>query len=893
MVALAHAYVQIVPSMQGVGKAIEKSFGGASETIGRSQGGKLGGGMSSGFAGKIGAIAGISQTIAGQALDAFLGLAGGITEASDSSQKFASTLQFAGVGEQQIRQLTASTQEYADKTVYELNDIRNTTAQLAANGVPNYDRLAEAAGNLNAVAGGTADTYKSVAMVLTQTAGQGKLTTENWNQLSDAIPGASGKIQQALLDMGAYTGNFRDAMSQGEISAQEFNDAIMQLGFTDAAVEAATSAATIEGAMGNLEASAIKLGAAMLDEVKPAVTGGIGLLSDAITNAVPIVQNAIGGITQWIGQLWQSLNDNGAVTAFKAAWDAIADAIGGIATMVVDWTHLIPPDTIANGIKLVADALNWFIQHGPALTPIIAGIGTAFAAVKGYQALNAGLQALTGTMNAVTTGAKGLSNGIMLMMDLGGPVATIKQMASSMNIVKTAQAAWNAITTAATAVQGAFNAVLAANPIGLIVTAIAAVVAALALFFTQTETGRQLWASFTQFISSAWQTVVTTITGWGQQIANFFTVTIPAAFQSALAWFQQLPANIATALTTIITNVAAWATNMAMQALAAGQQFVSNVVNFITTLPETIAYWLAYIITFVVVWVAEMAQNALQAGQQFLNNVVSFVTQLPGMVASFLSNIISNVTSWASQMAQNALQAGQQFLNNVVSFVTQLPGRVASFLSNAISNAANFASQMAQSATQAGQQFLNNIVSTLSSIPSRVASIGSNIVSGLVNGITGSIGRVASAIMGGVSNAIASVKNMLGIHSPSRVFRDEIGRMSGKGLAIGFEKSADMVSKAAADMIPEIDELTPSLRIRTDVTARHTGIRPTPTAADLRDATPAQDPTTTASDLRDAIADALKDGVVLMLNDRGCEVMAGKLAKPMGYQLEKTARRGR
>ena len=141
--------------------------------------------------------------------------------------------------------------------------------------MPNYDRLAEAAGNLNAVAGGSADTFKSVAMVLTQTAGQGKLTTENWNQLSDAIPGASGKIQQALKEAGAYAGNFRDAMADGQITAQEFNDAIMSLGFTDAAVEAATSASTIEGATGNLEAAFVKLGASVLDSVKPAITGGM------------------------------------------------------------------------------------------------------------------------------------------------------------------------------------------------------------------------------------------------------------------------------------------------------------------------------------------------------------------------------------------------------------------------------------------------------------------------------------------------------------------------------------------------------------------------------------------------------------------------------------------
>ena len=170
-IEIATAFVQVVPSMKGVGKAIESAFGSASETAGNTAGIKAGNGFAGGFGAKLGVITGIAQSVAGKAIEAFMGLSGEITSASDSAQKFASTLNFAGVSEQQIKRLTASTQDYADKTVYDLNDIRNTTAQLAANGVPNYDRLAEAAGNLNAVAGGSADTFKSVAMVLTQTAG--------------------------------------------------------------------------------------------------------------------------------------------------------------------------------------------------------------------------------------------------------------------------------------------------------------------------------------------------------------------------------------------------------------------------------------------------------------------------------------------------------------------------------------------------------------------------------------------------------------------------------------------------------------------------------------------------------------------------------------------------
>lgn len=267
----------------------------------------------SGGTGKLAAIAGamggLVSTGIGMAVDAIGNLSGDIIEASDSAQKFASTLSFAGLDTSAIDQLTASTQKYADQTVYDLSDIRNTTAQLAANGVDNYANLAEAAGNLNAVAGGNADTFRSVGMVLTQTAGAGKLTTENWNQLSDAIPGASGKLQEAMKKNGAYTGDFRDAMAKGEISAEEFNKAIMDLGMTDAAKQAATSTQTIEGAMGNLEASVVNVGMQILDSFKGPATQGISMLAEGIGGLPQTFTSMMGAITpvlRRIGSVVQS-----------------------------------------------------------------------------------------------------------------------------------------------------------------------------------------------------------------------------------------------------------------------------------------------------------------------------------------------------------------------------------------------------------------------------------------------------------------------------------------------------------------------------------------------------------------------------------------------------------
>lgn len=241
--------------------------------------------------------------------------------ASDAMDKFRSTMQLGGFGEEEIKKTSDQVMEYANKTVYDLDDISNTTAQLAANGIKNYMGLTEAAGNLNAQAGGNADTFKSVAMMLTQTAGAGKLTTENWNQLADAIPGASGVLQKAMKDAGAYTGNFRDAMADGQITADEFADAITKLGQTDGAKKAAESTKTFEGAIGNLQAAVVDGMKNIIDAFgKDKFTGPINGLGN-------IVQDTFSKITKTIE------NNKKVIDALGGVFSGVFRAIGNTLSM--------------------------------------------------------------------------------------------------------------------------------------------------------------------------------------------------------------------------------------------------------------------------------------------------------------------------------------------------------------------------------------------------------------------------------------------------------------------------------------------------------------------------------------------------------------------------------
>ena len=418
-VNVGSASVTIMPTMSGFAAKMDKQLGGAGKTGGASfskafgtaaqpgtgfigrfrtagtsagsaMGESVGKGISAKGAAIAGAMGGLASSIGAKLVGAIQGLTGEITDASDSAQKFASTLSFADIDDSTIKDLTASTQAYADETVYGLSDIRNTTAQLAANGVDNYAQLAEAAGNLNAVAGGNADTFKSVAMVMTQTAGAGKLTTENWNQLSDAIPGASGKLQEALKANGAYTGNFREALEKGQVSAEEFNKAVMDLGMTDAAKEAATFTATIEGAMGNLEAAGVKGGMVLTDAFKPFITGAINTASETIGQVTDGVVRFF-GVAQSSGSVQQLVDTVGAL---GGAAGNILGALGSLALAVLGIQPSGDAATdAANGLKSeldaaqpviqgVSNATGWLKDHAAEAAPTVQGLVFAIAAMR-------------------------------------------------------------------------------------------------------------------------------------------------------------------------------------------------------------------------------------------------------------------------------------------------------------------------------------------------------------------------------------------------------------------------------------------------------------------------------------------------------------------------------
>lgn len=355
---------------------------------------------------------------AGAAFSAFIPQA---IQASDATDQFMNTLKFAGLSTTQIANMTKQAQKYADITVYDLADIQSVSAQLAANGVAGAESVAEAAGNLNAIAGGTKDTYRSVGLVITQTAGLGHLNTQNWLQLSNAIPGASGKLQEALKNAGAYTGNFSDALQNSQISAQEFDDAILKLGSTAQATQAATSTATFSGAWGNLQATIVGGLAKALNNNKAALTGFMNYLNgpaesatNAIGKAITMVSQVLSGqvkISTLVGNAYQS-----AIGKIASSINTLKNDSSGVLTSIMQqlMAYVHGSISLSDTIKGIGDTLKNAFSMGDVGT-IVIGITAAIPI----------LSKITGLASMLTDGLSSVFGIASKIIPLLSPVTVI------------------------------------------------------------------------------------------------------------------------------------------------------------------------------------------------------------------------------------------------------------------------------------------------------------------------------------------------------------------------------------------------------------------------------------------------------------------------------------
>lgn len=841
-------YVHVEPSGKGFGKSIEGDIGDAVSKASRKGSNTLISKIGGAF-GKIGKVGtGAIATITGGITA--LAAKGGFTRALNIEN---AQVKLKGLGHDSasVTEIMNDALASVKGTAFGLGDAATVAASLSASGVKEGGQLTKVLKTVADTAQISGRSLTDIGTIFGSVAARGKLQGDDMLQLmSSGIP----VLQMLGKHLNKTSAEVSDMVSDGKIDFQTFADA-MQEGLGGAAQSAGT---TFAGALANVKAALSRLGETA---ATPVLNGLRGLfnqaipLIDAFTAAVSPTLEKVGvglqkGLEQAIPTVtafFDKLGKSQTVQQFASYLASLKDdlkelgsSLSGAAGAV--WNVISGPlselynqakgqlPAVADGFKTLLHAvsglLDYVSAHADSIIPLAKGITAFVLASKGISAVSAGLKTVSGGLKAISATASGVEKTATAAFDMIGKISdagsaagALKQLAGSFNIVKAAQSAWSAVTKAATAVQLAFSAALDANPFILVIAGITAVVAALTWFFTQTETGKQLWNSFATWFMGIWNQISTACQPALQAIGTFITQTmsqIQQIWQTGWTLITTILQNvwntigpiIMTALTAIITGIQTFITTIT-PLLQAGIQNIQTIFQTATTIISTVwnGLWNTIstvvqgawtIITTIINTALTVIQGIIQLALAVVNGNWSAAWSAIQGIASAVWGGIQGVVSAGVGMVSGVVSAACSTIrsvwaalwNGVRSIVSSVWGGIVGTVSNMVGRVGSVVSGIG-----------GTVRSAVSGAGSWLVDAGRNIIQGLINGITGMVGSLYSSITNALSGLVDKAKNALGIHSPSRVFRDEIGVMVGRGMALGIDDSAHVVSRSMDSLV--------------------------------------------------------------------------------------------
>lgn len=194
-------------------------------------------------------------------------------------------------------------------------------------------------------------------------------------------------------------------------------------------------------------------------------------------------------------------------------------------------------------------------------------------------------------------------------------------------------------------------------------------------------------------------------------------------------------------------------------------------------IPELISYLPEIITTISTVLIQNLPQ-IIETAVQIIMSLITGLSQSLPQIAAMTPEIITTIVDTLIQNLPQIIESGVNIVSSLIDGLMNYLGNLAS----------------------AAQQLGSTILDTISGFASQMYSVGSNIVSGIWNGISGSLGWIKNMISGWVGNVKSFLKSLFGIHSPSTVMRDEVGKNIALGIAEGIKKNTNYVKKSVTEI---------------------------------------------------------------------------------------------
>lgn len=483
-------------------------------------------------------------------------------------------------------------------------------------------------------------------------------------------------------------------------------------------------------------------------EASTTIQGSWSALSGAWKN----LMTGLADPSQDLGLLIQNVFDS-AMTFFndnlmpriKEVMPRIASAIKQFSPIIGDTVSALIPPLIPVVVEGASAIINAVVSNLPKIFSSL--MGALPSHISGILTTLAGAFAVFKISGFITT--------------VGGAVKELKTLAGALGITGKITAFANSLKGLSFAQklaaigQAALNAVMSINPVFLIVAAIAALIAIFVVLWNKCEGFRNFWIGL-------WEGIKTAASAVGNWLKNFFTVTIPNAFNAFVEKCKSIWTAIENFFTVTIPN--AFKT-----VITFFQQLPSKIGAFFQKIPYMIGYCIGLIIGKIILFGQKLWSFATVTIPQFITKVIEWFKQLPGKIWTWLVNVVTKIGQWAVNMGNKMRTAAVNAINAVVNWFAQLPSRLWTWLVNVVSKIGQWGSNMVAKAKEVASNTVNAIINFFKNLPSKMLEIGKNIVQGLWNGINNAKDWLIGKIKSFASGITDGIKAALGINSPSVV----------------------------------------------------------------------------------------------------------------------------
>lgn len=707
-----------------------------------------------------------------------------VKTAADFDSAMSRVAAVSGATGSDFDKLRDKAREMGAKTKFSATEAADAMNYMAMDGWKTEDMLSGIEGVMY-LAAASGEDLATTSDIVTDALTAFGLTAEDSGHFADVLAAASSNANTNVSMMGETFKYCAPVAGALGFSVEDTAEAIGLMG--NAGIKASQAGTSMRSIMTNLTGD-VKLSGAAIGDVTIATTNADGSMK-SLSAILADCGGAFAGMTEAEkANNAEALVGKNAMSGFLALMNAAPEDIAKVSGAVNNCKDAAKnmADTMQDNLEgqltiLKSQLQELAISFGDLLMPAVRSIVS-------------GLQGMVDVLNAMPDGVKRVIMIVALLAAALGPVLII--IGKTLSAIGTIMTWAPKLAGAISAVKGAFaalSATMMANPIAIVIAAIAALVAAFIYLWNTNEEFRQFWIRLWNEIKEVAVQVWTAVSQFLVSAWNGIRNTAVAVWNGIRDFFSGLWAGIKTLFTTVVTAIStflvgAWngirATVMTVwNAISAFlgsvwngiKSVITNVVNGIRTFLQTSWNGIRTIITTVMNAIRTVISTVWNGIRTIISTVLNGIRGTVNSVWNGIRNTISSVVNGIKNTVSGAFNA---MWNGIRSTISGIYNTIRDGLGNAVNYITGLAS--------AGWHW------------------GADIINGIVNGIRSCIGAVASAVTD-VANTIRSHLHFsVPDEGPLTDFESWMPDFM-SGLAEGIEKSRGMVKAAvnsvAADMV--------------------------------------------------------------------------------------------